>query len=71
MIGTFRHPEFVLCDYSMLSTLPETEFRSGLGEVYKHAAIRDRNLFFDLSANAESLAARVTLRCWETSFSGP
>ena len=58
MIGTFRHPEFVLCDYSMLSTLPETEFRSGLGEVYKHAAIRDRTLFFDLTANAESLASR-------------
>ncbi len=58
IIGTFRHPEFVLCDYSMLSTLPETEFVSGLGEVYKHAVIRDRNLFFDLSANAESLASR-------------
>lgn len=58
MIGTFRHPEFVLCDYSMLSTLPEPEFRSGMGEVYKHAAIRDRNLFFDLTANAGGLAAR-------------
>lgn len=58
IIGTFRHPDFVLCDYSMLSTLPETEFRSGLGEVFKHAAIRDRNLFFDLVAGSESLAAR-------------
>jgi 3-dehydroquinate synthase len=58
IIGTFRHPEFVLCDYAMLSTLPETEFRSGLGEVYKHAAIRDRNLFLDLAAGSESLAAR-------------
>jgi 3-dehydroquinate synthase len=58
IIGTFCHPEFVLCDYSMLSTLPEIEFRSGLGEVFKHAAIRDRNLFFDLSAGSESLTAR-------------
>lgn len=58
IIGTFRHPEFVLCDYSVLSTLPETEFRSGLGEVYKHAAIRDRNLFFDLTASDETLASR-------------
>ena len=58
IIGTFRHPEFVLCDYAMLSTLPETEFRSGLGEVYKHAAIRDRNLFLDLAASSEGLAAR-------------
>jgi 3-dehydroquinate synthase len=61
MIGTFRHPEFVLCDYSMLATLPDTEFRSGMGEVYKHAAIRDRNLFFDLTANADRLAARDPL----------
>jgi 3-dehydroquinate synthase len=58
IIGTFCHPEFVLCDYSMLSTLPDIEFRSGLGEVFKHAAIRDKNLFFDLSASSESLAAR-------------
>jgi len=51
-IGTFRQPEFVLCDHAMLTTLPETEMRSGMGELFKHAIIRDRNLFFDISASA-------------------
>lgn len=57
IIGTFRHPEFVLCDHSMLATLPGEEIRSGLGEMYKHAAIRDRDLFFDLSASAGGIAS--------------
>jgi 3-dehydroquinate synthase len=50
IIGTFKQPEFVLCDHRMLSTLPEEEMQSGLGELIKHAVIRDRNLFFDISA---------------------
>ncbi len=58
IIGTIRQPEFVLCDHNMLATLPEEEFLSGMGEMYKHAAIRDRNLFFDLSAAADQLAGR-------------
>ncbi|NLD63717.1 MAG: 3-dehydroquinate synthase [Bacteroidales bacterium] len=58
IIGTIRQPEFVLCDHNMLATLPEEEFLSGMGEMYKHAAIRDRNLFFDLSASADRIAAR-------------
>lgn len=58
IIGTFRQPEFVLCDHTMLSTLPEEEFRSGLGELIKHAVIRDRNLFFDITATLDSLLER-------------
>lgn len=58
MIGTFRQPEFVLCDHEMLSTLPEEEFRSGMGELLKHGAIRDRNLFFDISAASDRLFER-------------
>ena len=49
MIGTFKQPEFVLCDHSTLDTLPETEFLSGLGELIKHGAISDRSLFLDIS----------------------
>jgi 3-dehydroquinate synthase len=55
IIGTFRQPEFVLCDYKMLATLPDEEFRSGMGELLKHGAIRDRSLFFDISASADRL----------------
>lgn len=50
IIGTFKQPEFVLCDHRMLSTLSDEEFRSGMGELVKHAVIRDRNLFFDITA---------------------
>ncbi len=45
MIGTIRQPEFVICDPSMLSTLPEDEFLSGLSELIKTAVIGDRDLF--------------------------
>ncbi|MBP8709028.1 MAG: 3-dehydroquinate synthase [Bacteroidales bacterium] len=56
-IGTFRQPEFVLCDHEMLKTLPEEEVRSGMGELFKYAVIRDRNLFFDISASAGQIIA--------------
>lgn len=29
MVGTFNQPDFVLCDLSLLQTLPEREFRAG------------------------------------------
>lgn len=49
LIGTFRQPSFVICDQSMLSTLTEEEYLSGIGELIKHAAIRDRKLFFEMA----------------------
>ncbi|MBK9389090.1 MAG: 3-dehydroquinate synthase [Bacteroidetes bacterium] len=45
MIGTIRQPEFVVCDPSMLSTLPDDEFLSGLSELIKTAVIGDKDLF--------------------------
>ena len=58
IIGTFRQPEFVLCDHTMLSTLADAEYFSGMGELVKHAVIRDRNLFFDLAASIDRLQER-------------
>ncbi len=49
IIGTFKQPEFVICDQSMLSTLPDDEYLSGIGELIKHAVIRDRKLFFEMA----------------------
>jgi 3-dehydroquinate synthase len=60
LIGTFRQPEFVLCDHTMLQTLPDDEFLSGMSELLKHAVIRDRTLFFDITAAAGQLQARDT-----------
>ena len=51
LVGTFRQPEFVLCDFSLLSTLPKNEVRCGFAEVIKHAAIADASLFSYLEGN--------------------
>ncbi|MBR2961850.1 MAG: 3-dehydroquinate synthase [Alistipes sp.] len=45
MVGTFRQPDFVVCDVSMLQTLSDRDFRSGLAEVIKAAVIADSQLF--------------------------
>jgi len=45
MVGIFRQPEFVICDTSLLRSLPEIEISSGLAEIVKHAAIGDVDLF--------------------------
>jgi len=61
IIGTFRQPEFVFCDQSMLSTLSEEEYRSGIGELIKHAVIRDRELFFEMAAALPKILERDTV----------
>lgn len=50
MVGTFRHPKFVICDLRVLDTLPESEFRSGVAEVIKAAIIASRSLFDELKS---------------------
>lgn len=45
IVGVFNQPDFVLCDRSMLGTLPERELRAGLAEVIKCGLIGDRALF--------------------------
>jgi 3-dehydroquinate synthase len=52
MIGVFAQPSFVICDPSLLSTLPSREFISGFAEIIKAAAIRDVELFRYLEINA-------------------
>jgi 3-dehydroquinate synthase len=41
LVGAFHEPAAVLCDLSLLQTLPEAELRSGLGEVVKCGFIAD------------------------------
>lgn len=64
--GSFNQPHFVVCDISMLSTLPDREFRAGLAEIIKAAIIGDADLFgllentaFDRLRKDEELLCRV------------
>ena len=45
MVGTFSQPKFIICDVSLLHTLPAREFRAGLAEVIKTAILGDAELF--------------------------
>ncbi|MEA3445775.1 MAG: 3-dehydroquinate synthase [Bacteroidota bacterium] len=54
MIGTFNQPQFVICDHSLLNTLPEKEIRSGFGEIIKHCLIADEEMFSFLENNIKS-----------------
>jgi 3-dehydroquinate synthase len=45
MIGAFYQPRLVLIDPGVLKTLPGRQFRSGLAEIIKSAAIADEKLF--------------------------
>ena len=51
IVGVFNQPEFVICDFKLLKTLPEKEIRCGLAEIVKHAAIADADLFEYLEKN--------------------
>lgn len=62
MVGTFSHPQFVVCDVKLFATLPEREFRAGLAEVVKSAVIADARLFELLESHTfEELRSDVTL----------
>ncbi|MCA9837963.1 MAG: 3-dehydroquinate synthase [Trueperaceae bacterium] len=44
LVGAFWQPRAVFIDISFLETLPDTEFRQGAVELYKHGLIRDENI---------------------------
>ena len=60
LIGAFHQPRFVFIDTSVLTTLPQREMVAGLGEVVKHAIIRDEALFAYLEEHIEDIAALRT-----------
>ena len=60
LAGAFHQPCLVVCDPDFLSTLPQQEFKNGLGEVIKYACIADENLFallenHDIKQNIEQV----------------
>ncbi len=58
MVGAFLQPRGVLVDTATLETLPEREYRSGLGEVVKYGVILDAELFDFLEKHAQQLLGR-------------
>jgi 3-dehydroquinate synthase len=56
LIGTFCQPRFVRIDVSMLDTLSDLEFASGMAEVIKHAVITGGE-YFELVARAAIAAS--------------
>ncbi len=51
MIGVIRQPSFLLYDVSLLSSLPDIEWRNGFAEIIKHACIKDAAMFSLLGKN--------------------
>src|SRR4030042_1251135 len=54
IIGAFYHTELVVADAVTLKTLPKVELSNGMGEVIKHAAIKDKGFLAFLGENIEN-----------------
>ena len=59
LIGAFHQPRCVLIDIETLNSLNQREYRAGLAEVVKHAAIRDMNFFAWLEEHTDDIVART------------
>lgn len=58
LVGAFHQPCAVIADVSVLSSLPDDQYASGLAEVVKHGVIRDEGLFVRLSDQRDRILAR-------------
>lgn len=58
LVGAFHAPSLVVCDPTVLATLPRREFRAGLYEAIKYGVIASRSLFDTLAASLPALFAR-------------
>ena len=64
MVGAFHQPSAVYMNFSLLSTLPEREYLSGMGELIKHAYIRDIRLL--LALHRETKYVRRIFLYWRS-----
>lgn len=64
LAGAFYQPKLVLCDTSLLKTLPERIFADGCAEVIKYGMIRDPALLAAVTeTSAAETAEEVVARC--------
>lgn len=57
-VGAFAVPWAVLCDETLLETLPDAHYRDGFSEAVKIALLRDPALFAALEAGADAIRRR-------------
>ncbi|MEO6329683.1 MAG: 3-dehydroquinate synthase [Ginsengibacter sp.] len=62
LVGSIRQPQFLLFDYSFLSTLPEDQWVNGFAEIIKHACIKDEKLFSYLENNSMEFFKATTIK---------
>ena len=58
LVGGFYQPDLVVADPALLATLPESEFRSGMGEVVKYALLDADGLLDRLESEVEHVLVR-------------
>jgi len=58
LVGSFYQPDLVIIDPQTLRTLPDYEYRNGLGEVAKHALLISEEAFRCLEAAAPRIVDR-------------
>ena len=63
MFGAFYQPKAVICDSSVLATLPEEEFANGMAEVIKYAALRGGRVLEIIEENAEENIDELIEEC--------
>lgn len=65
--GLFMQPRIVVIDPTLLSTLPKTQLRSGMGEILKYAIAFDKELFEILEKSqgiiSEKLLVQIIKKC--------
>ncbi|MDD5136690.1 MAG: 3-dehydroquinate synthase [Candidatus Omnitrophica bacterium] len=60
LAGAFYQPKIVICDTSILKSLPRRQLKSGLAEIIKYGVIKDRGLFEYIEKNyARMLSAEA------------
>lgn len=58
-IGSFYEPQLTLCDTDLLNSLPDVEYKCGMGEIIKYAVLFDRELFYTLLSGDFNIAAVI------------